>query len=57
VKLKTRGAEAFVQGFRNLGPIITRNEVRALIVEGDRAFVLYDFVTDTPVGRCCAGSS
>ena len=50
VKAETRGAEAFVQGFRNLGPIIARNDVRELVVEGNRAAVLYDFVTDTAVG-------
>lgn len=55
VKASARGAEAFVQGFRNLGPIIERNEVRQLIVEGDRAFVLYDFVTDTEVGAVLCG--
>ena len=55
VKAPTRGAEAFVQGFRNLGPIIERNDVRELIVEGDRAFVLYDFVTHTPVGAVLCG--
>jgi hypothetical protein len=50
VKTETQGAEAFVQGFRNLAPIVRRNEVRMLIVEDDHAAVLYDFVTDTPVG-------
>jgi hypothetical protein len=50
VKTETRGADAFVQGFRNLGPIVARNEVRDVIVEGDQAAVLYDFVTDTPAG-------
>src|SRR4029453_5096345 len=55
VKVQTRGAEAFVQGFRNLGPIIAHNELRDLIVEEDRAFVLYDFVTDTPVGPVLCG--
>lgn len=55
VNVQTRGAEAFVQGFRNLGPIILRNDVRELIAEGDRAFVLYDFVTDTPVGAVLCG--
>lgn len=50
LKTETRGAEAFVQGFRNLAPIIVRNDVRELIVEGNRASVLYDFVTDTAVG-------
>jgi hypothetical protein len=55
VKVKTRGAEAFVQGFRNLGPIIAGTEIREVIVEGSRAFVLYDFVTDTPVGPVLCG--
>ena len=55
VKVQTKGAEAFVQGFRNLEPIILRNEVREVIVEGDRAFVLYDFVTGTSVGAVLCG--
>jgi hypothetical protein len=55
VKVQTLGGEAFVQGFRNLAPIIARNEIRELIVEGNRAFVLYDFVTDTPVGPVLCG--
>jgi hypothetical protein len=55
VKAKTRGAEAFVQGFRNLGPIIAGNEIRELIIQGSRAFVLYDFITDTPVGPVLCG--
>jgi SnoaL-like domain len=50
VKGETHGRDSFVQGFRNLGPIIARNEIRELIVEGNRASVLYDFVTDTAVG-------
>lgn len=50
LQAELRGAEVFVQGFRNLAPIIMRNEVRELIVEGDRAAVLYDFVTDTAAG-------
>ena len=55
VGVETRGANAFVQGFRNLGPILLRNEVRHVIVEGEHAFVLYDFVTDTPVGAVLCG--
>jgi hypothetical protein len=55
VKTETSGAAAFVQGFRNLGPVIKRNEIRHLIVEGDDAFVLYDFVTDTDVGAVLCG--
>jgi SnoaL-like protein len=55
VKGCSSGAEAFVQGFRNLAPIIERNEIRELIVDGDRAFVLYDFVTDSPAGAVLTG--
>jgi len=55
VKSESKGAEAFVQGFRNLAPIIDRNEIREVIVEGDRAFVLYDFVTDSPAGAVLSG--
>lgn len=39
----------------DLAPILAHNEVRQLIVDGDRAFVLYDFVTDTPVGPVLCG--
>jgi hypothetical protein len=55
VKTQSKGAEAFVQGFRNLAPIIDRNDIRELLVEGDRAFVLYDFVTDSPAGAVLTG--
>jgi hypothetical protein len=44
------GVEAFVQGFRNLRPITIRTEVRSAIVDGDRAAVMYDLITDSPVG-------
>ena len=43
-----RGAEAFVGGFERLVPIILRNDIRRLFVDGDEACVVYDFVTDTP---------
>jgi len=43
-----RGAEAFIGGFRRLTPIILRNDIRKLFVDGDEACVIYDFVTDTP---------
>jgi ketosteroid isomerase-like protein len=45
-----RGAEAFIGGFRRLAPIIKRNEIRKIFVDGDEACVVYDFVTDTPAG-------
>jgi ketosteroid isomerase-like protein len=50
VKNEAHGREAFVQGFRNLGPILERSDVREVVVDGDRAAVLYDFVTDTSAG-------
>jgi SnoaL-like domain len=53
--VELRGAAAVVDGFRRLGPIILRNDIRRLIVEDDTAFVLYDFVTDTPVGPVLTG--
>jgi len=46
-----RGREAFVGAFRRLLPIIERNDIRHLFVDGDEACVVYDFVTSTPVGR------
>ena len=45
-----RGTAAFVGAFERLTPIILRNDIRKVFVEGDEAIVLYDFVTDTPVG-------
>ncbi|HVD31242.1 MAG TPA: nuclear transport factor 2 family protein [Methylomirabilota bacterium] len=45
-----RGREAFVGAFRRLLPIIERNDIRHLFVDGDEACVVYDFVTSTPVG-------
>ena len=45
-----RGAEAFIGGFKRLDPIIKRNEIRKVFVDGDEACVIYDFVTETPAG-------
>ena len=45
-----RGVEAFVAGFQRLMPIIVRNDVRKVFVDGEEACVIYDFVTDTPAG-------
>ena len=45
-----RGRDAFVGAFRRLLPIIDRNEIRHLFVDGEEACVVYDFVTSTPVG-------
>jgi SnoaL-like domain len=45
-----RGAEAFVGGFERLLPVIERNDIRKVFVDGDEACVIYDFVTNTKVG-------
>ena len=45
-----RGTEAFVEAFRPLMQIVVRNDIRKVFVDGDQAVVIYDFVTDTPVG-------
>jgi hypothetical protein len=45
-----RGVEAFIGGFERLVPIIERNDIRKVFVDGDEACVIYDFVTNTRVG-------
>ena len=45
-----RGRTAFVNAFRRLLPIIDRNDMRHLFVDGDQACAVYDFVTNTKVG-------
>ena len=45
-----QGAAAFLAAFDLLKPIIERNDVRSVIADGNRACVLYDFVTNSPVG-------
>ena len=44
------GREAYIAGFRRLLPILVRIDVRQIVVDGDQAVVLYDFVTDTEAG-------
>jgi hypothetical protein len=45
-----RGREAFVGGFEQLLPILLRNDIRKIFVDGDEAVAVYDFVTDTAAG-------
>ena len=45
-----RGVDAFVGAFVRLMPILERNDIRKVFVDGDEACVIYDFVTNTPVG-------
>jgi hypothetical protein len=51
----TRGAAEYMAGLPRLASIVVRNDIREIVVEGNRAFVLYDFVTDTPAGAVLSG--
>jgi limonene-1,2-epoxide hydrolase len=46
----THGAEEYIAALRRLSPIIARNEIKRVFVDGDEACVFYDFVTDTAAG-------
>lgn len=50
VTSEAKGRDAFVQGFRNLRPVTVRTDVHDILVDGERAAILYDLVTDTAVG-------
>jgi SnoaL-like domain len=50
-----RGREAYMAGLPRLVSVLQANEIKDVIVEGDRAFILYDFVTDTPAGAVLSG--
>jgi ketosteroid isomerase-like protein len=52
---ETHGAAEYLAGLRRLAPAVIRNEVKTILVEGNQAFVLYDFVTDTPAGAVLSG--
>lgn len=41
---------AWAQALRNFGPILIRNEIRKTIVDRDQVCIVYDFITNTPVG-------
>ncbi len=45
-----RGADAYLTALRRLGPILRRNDVKQVVVDGSNVCVIYDFVTDTAVG-------
>jgi hypothetical protein len=40
-----RGPEGWIAALRRLSPVLERNEVRKVLVEGNEACILYDFVT------------
>jgi hypothetical protein len=50
-----RGAAPYVAALRKLAPVVVRNDIREIVVDGGQAFVLYDFVTDTAAGAVLSG--
>lgn len=44
------GAESYLGALERLRPIIAHNDIRSVLADGERVCVLYDFITDTPVG-------
>ena len=40
----------FISSVSKLGPILLRNDIKKVFVDGDEVCVIYDFVTDTPAG-------
>ena len=44
------GAESYLAALKRLSVIISRNDIHRIFVDGDEACIIYDFVTDTPVG-------
>jgi SnoaL-like domain len=51
----TVGRDDYLSGLPRVVSVLKRNDVKDVIVEGDRAFILYDFVTDTPAGNVLSG--
>ncbi len=51
----THGRDAYMSGLPRLVSVLERNDLKDVIVDGDRAFILYDFVTDTPAGAVLSG--
>ncbi len=41
----TKGPEGWLGALRRLSPILQRNEVRKVLIQGNEACILYDFVT------------
>jgi hypothetical protein len=44
------GAADYIVALKHLAPILARNDIKKIFVEGDQVCVIYDFVTNTSVG-------
>ena len=51
----THGRDAYMSGLPRLVSVLERNDLKDVIVDGSRAFILYDFVTATPAGGVLSG--
>jgi SnoaL-like protein len=51
----THGRDDYMSGLPRLVSVLERNELHEVIVEGNRAFILYDFVTTSSAGRVLSG--
>jgi hypothetical protein len=46
----TFGKADWITALRRLLPVVVRNDIREIFTNGDKAAVVYDFVTDTDAG-------
>lgn len=44
------GKREWIEAIRRLLPALIRNDIREIFATGERAVIVYDFVTDTPAG-------
>jgi SnoaL-like domain len=51
----THGRDDYMSGLPRLVSVLERNELHDVIVEGNRVFILYDFVTASSAGRVLSG--
>ena len=51
----TKGRDAYMSGLPRLVSVLDGNELIDVLVDGNRAFILYDFVTATPAGKVLSG--
>ena len=51
----THGRDAYMSGLPRLVSVLEGTELHDVIVDGNRAFILYDFMTASPAGRVLSG--
>jgi ketosteroid isomerase-like protein len=48
--MQSESADAFIASLKRMAPIWEANRIREVFAEGDRACVIYDFVSNTEAG-------